>query len=93
MVGDCGHHTGVHIRRGAQLEWHAAVTYECSETAEAFTVWPRLDVIDYAHPMAKACRTAVLEGLPDARQTECLASMNGGVKVLPLHELKSIEVA
>ncbi len=50
------------------------------------------DVVDDPHAVAEALGSAPLHGLPDARQTERLSGVDGGVEVLAHHVLEGVEV-
>src|SRR4029078_6106030 len=50
------------------------------------------DVVDDPDAVAEAVGAAPLDGLPDGRQAEGLAGVDGEVEVLPLEVLESVEV-
>ena len=51
------------------------------------------DVVDDPHPVAEPISRAVLDGLPDARQPEGLARVDGEVGVLALQVFERVQVA
>ena len=59
-------------------------------------MWPSgvdRDVVDDAHAVAQALGAAPLERLPDGRQAERLAGVDGDVEVGAMDELERVEVA
>ena len=52
----------------------------------------RRDVVDDAHPVAEPVGAAPLDRLPDRRQPERLAGVDGEVEVLPLQVLERVQV-
>ena len=93
VLGDGGHGAGAHVGGGAHLQGDAAVPDEGGQAAEVgLAVGAVLDVVDDAHAVAQALGPAELDGLPDRRQAEGLAGVDGHVEVLPLHVLEGVQV-
>jgi len=84
---------GVDVARGAEFEGNATVAHEGGEAAELFVAGRTADVVDDANTMAEALGAAELHGLPDARQSEGLTGVNGGVEVLALDEVEGLEMS
>ena len=93
VLGDRGDDPGVDVRRRAELEWDATVPHVARQSPElGHTIGFHRDVVDDADPVAEALGVAVLQRLPDRRQPERLAGVQGGVEVLALDELERVEV-
>ena len=94
VLGDRRAHAGVDVRGRAQLEAGragrgrtTARRPSCSSPGGAG------DVVDDAHTVTEPLGAAVLHRLPDRRQPERLAGVDGGVEVLAHHVLERVEVA
>ncbi len=96
MVGDrrhAGHGVGVQVGRRAHLQRDAAVAHVGGEPAEhRVRRVGQVDVVDDAHAVAEPVGAAALDGLPDRRQPECLAGVDGEVRVLAAQVLERLEV-
>ena len=68
-------------------------TYAASRPSVNRPSGVHLDVVDDAHAVAQALRAAPLERLPDGRQAECLAGVDGHVEVGAMDELEGVQVA
>src|ERR1700722_8086751 len=91
---DGGRGAGLPVGRRANFQRDAAVADVAGQAAEggdAVAGYP--DVVDDADAVAEALGAAPLHRLPDRRQAEALAGVNGDVKVLPGHELEGVQVA
>ena len=94
MLGDRVAHAGVDVRRRAHLERHPPVAHEAGQAPErGASVVGDLDVVDDPHAVAEPLGAAQLHGLPDRREPERLAGVDGDVEVLRRHELERVEVA
>ena len=94
MVSDGGHRAGVHVGGGTQLQRDAPVAHDAGQPAEVVAaVVSGGDVVADAYAVAKAFGPAKLDGLPDGRQAEGLAGVDGDVTVAAMHGLERIEMA
>ena len=85
---------GVDVRRRAHLERHPAVADEAGQAAEDdLAVGPALDVVDDADAVAEPLGAAELHRLPDRRQPEGLAGVDGDVVVGLGDVAEGVEVA
>ncbi len=77
-----------HISSGTRWSrTYAASRPRCTEPSAR-----DLDVVDDAHPVAEPVGAAPLQRLPDARQPERLAGVDGEVGVLPPEVLERVQV-
>ena len=67
-------------------------TYAASRPSSTSPSSPHGDVVDDPHPVPEPVRAAPLDGLPDRRQAERLARVDGEVGVLALEVLERVEV-
>ena len=81
---ECGH-----ISSGMRL----SRTYAASRPSSTVAVVADVDVVDDADAVAEPVGAAPLDGLPDRRQPEGLARVDGEVGVLALEVLEGVEVA
>src|SRR5690242_19282818 len=85
---------GLHVGGGAHLQRDPAVPHVAGQPPEfhrALRGDP--DVVHDAHPVPEALRAAPLQRLPDRREPEALAGVDGDVEVLPRHVLERVEMA
>src|SRR5665811_852142 len=81
------------VRRRAHLQWDPFVSNVRRQQAQLRgAVVGHRDVVDDPHPVPEPIRATPLERLPDRRQPERLAGMDGEVRVLPLEVLEGIKV-
>src|SRR5207342_3047343 len=69
------------------------ISGEAPELHRSVHVLANRDVIDDAYAVAEAVGAAPLDCLPDRREPERLAGVDGEVEVLPLDVLERVEVA
>ena len=93
VLGDARAHARVDVGGRAQLERDAAVADVRRQTSELLLAAPAGDVVDEADAVSEAGGTAVLHGLPDAREAERLAGMDRRVEVLAHHVPERVEMA
>jgi len=93
VLGNRLAHARVHVGSGAELERHSSVAHELGETPEHLVTRHAADVVDDANAVPQSFGAAELQRLPNRRQSECLASVNGGVEVGALDELERIEMS
>ena len=75
-------HTGVEIRRRAQLKRNPTIAHIRCKPAEHRMPGVEMDVLDDAHAMAQPFGAAQLQRLPDARQAVRLARVDREMRVL-----------
>ena len=94
MVGDgCGG-AGLHIAGWTQLQRNPSVADVGCESAQLRLVWiGHVDVVHDANPVPESIGPAPLDGLPNRRQTERLARVDGEVRVLASQVLERIQMA
>ena len=94
VLGDGVAHAGVDVRGGAHLERHPPVADERGQPAELdLAVGVDRDVVDDAHAVAEPLGAADLQRLPDRRQPEGLAGVDGDVGVGLGDGAEGVEVA
>ena len=86
MVGDGAHARDgrrLEVRRGAHLQRDPPVAHVGGEQAQPGSALGReVDVVDDPDAVAQAVGTAALDGLPDGRQAERLAGVDGEGQLL-----------
>src|SRR4029078_7193915 len=93
VLGDRGGRPGLDIGRRAQLQRYALVAHVRGQATQPRRVGCGVDVVHDADTVAEPVRAAPLYRLPDGRQPERLAGVDGEVKVLPLQVLERVQVA
>src|SRR5690606_40879210 len=92
VVGDGGGGSGLEVGGGAHLQRDALVAHVGGEPAEfGGAVLGDGDVVDDPYAVTEAVGAAPLDGLPDGRQAEGLAGVDGEVGVLPLQVFEGVE--
>src|SRR3970040_2454071 len=94
MLRDGADGPGVDVRGRAHLQRNAPVAHECREPAQAYRP-VRLDgdVVHDPDPVPEPLGSAELERLPDRRQPERFAGMDGDVEVLMADPVKRLEMS
>ena len=94
MLGDRRGSARLHVGRRGELERDPLVPHVRREPAEVGdAVVVDGDVVDDPDPVPEPVGAAPLDRLPDRRQSEGLAGVDGEVEVLPLEVLERVEVA
>jgi hypothetical protein len=84
----------VNVGGWAHLERHAAVPHERGEATQLHrAVVPDPDVVDDPDAVTESLGTAELERLPDRREAERFAGVDGDVEVLAADDVERVEVA
>ncbi len=83
---------GVHVGRRTHFEGDTTVANVVRETTEAVVAVLLVNVVGNAYPVTQALGVAELHGLPDRRETEVFARVNGEMKVFALDEVKCAQV-
>src|SRR5690606_40373857 len=81
------------VLRAGRPPWSARFPYTTLFRSFGGAVLGDGDVVDDPYAVAEAVGAAPLDGLPDGRQAEGLAGVDGEVGVLPLQVFEGVEVA
>src|SRR5690606_34214092 len=94
MLGERTRRSRLDVRGRAQLERDPPVPHIGGEPAEPdLTVRGDLHVVGDPHTVSEPFRTAVLNGLPNRRQAESLARVNGEMAIFGTHVLECVEIS
>ena len=93
MFGQVGHSARVDVGSRAKFKRYPAVPDITGQPAKGYpAVVVDGDVVHETNPVPQPLGAAPLQGLPDRREPERLACMDGGMKVFPLDERERLEV-